>query len=78
MKKKAFTLIEVLIAITIAGVLFSLIFQAYVSITQISTRLQQEKKLNAELTFVTETVQNVADSYQIDYALYGSTLASTN
>lgn len=74
MRTKAFTLIEVLIALMIAGILFALIFKSYVSITQISTRLQNEKMLNAELTYMTETVQNIADTYQIDYARYGSTL----
>jgi len=78
MKKKAFTLIEVLIAIIIAAVLFTLVFRAYVNITQISARLENEKKLNAEITFLTETVQNIADIYQIDYNAYGSTLNASN
>ena len=78
MKKKAFTLIEVLIAIVLAGILFTLIFRAYVSITQISTRLENEKKLNAEITFMTETVQNIADTYQIDYNEYGNSLVASD
>lgn len=78
MKKKAFTLIEVLIAIILAAVLFTLVFRAYVSITQVSARLENEKKLNAEITYLTETVQNIADIYQIDYASYGSTLKNSN
>ena len=77
-KTQAFTLIEVLIAITLAAILFTLVFRSYVSITQISTRIENEKKLNAEIAYVTETVQNIADTYQIDYAKYGSTLTSTN
>lgn len=78
MKKKAFTLIEVLIAIVLAGILFTLIFRAYVSITQIATRLENEKKLNAEIAFMTETVQNIADTYQIDYSQYGNSLVSSD
>lgn len=76
MRKKAFTLIEILIALVIVAILFTLIFRAYVSITQISTRLQNEKRLNAEITYVTETVQNIADTYQIDFVKYGSSLFS--
>jgi prepilin-type N-terminal cleavage/methylation domain-containing protein len=76
--KKAFTLIEVLIAITLAAILFTLIFRTYVSITQISTRMGNEKKLNAEITYLTETVQNIADNYQIDYTKYGTSLKASN
>ena len=78
MKKKAFTLIEVIIAIILTAVLFTLVFRAYVSITQVSARLENEKKLNAEITYLTETVQNIADIYQIDYAAYGTTLKNAN
>lgn len=78
MKKKAFTLIEILIGLVIAGVLFMLIFKAYVMITQITTRLANEKKLNAEIAYMTETVQNIADKYQIDFRRYSSSeLSST-
>lgn len=76
--KKAFTLIEILIALVLAGILFALIFRTYVHITQISARMENEKKLNAEIAFVTETVQNIADIYQIDYAHYGATLKDTH
>ncbi len=78
MKKKAFTLVEILIAIVLAAILFTLIFRAYVRITEIATRMQHEKQLNAEITYLTETVQNIADTYQIDYSQYGTTLRSTN
>lgn len=77
-QKKAFTLIEILIALVLTGILFTLIFKTYTHITQISARLENEKKLNAEIAFVTETVQNIADIYQIDYAKYGTTLRATN
>ncbi len=72
--KSAFTLVEVLISLVLAGILFTIVFRSYVSITQVSTRLENEKKLNMEITFITETVQNIADTYQIDYTKYGSTL----
>lgn len=78
MRKKAFTLIEILIAIVIAGILFTLIFKAYVSITQITARLGNEKKLNAEILYVTQTVQNIADTYQIDFAKYTGALAAAS
>ncbi len=72
--KSAFTLVEVLISLVLAAILFTIVFRSYVSITQVSTRLENEKKLNMEITFITETVQNIADTYQIDYTKYGSTL----
>ena len=77
MQKKAFTLIEILIALVIASILFTLIFRAYVSITQISTRLGNEKKLNAEIVYVTETIQNIADTYQINFARYSGSLPAS-
>lgn len=76
MKKNAFTLVEVLISLVLAAILFTLIFRSYVTITQVSTRLENEKKLNAEIAFITETVQNIADTYQIDYTKYGTTLVA--
>lgn len=77
-KHKAFTLIEILIAVSLTAILFILVFRSYVRITEIATRLEHEKKLSAELSYLTETVQNIADSYQIDYATYGSGLIQTN
>ena len=70
MKKKAFTLIEILIALVLIAILFTVIFKSYVTITEITTRLQNEKKINTEIAFVTQTVQNIADAYQIDFARY--------
>lgn len=70
MKKKAFTLIEILIALVLIAILFTVIFRSYVTITEITTRLQNEKKINTEIAYVTQTVQNIADGYQIDFARY--------
>lgn len=77
-QRKAFTLIEILIAVSLTAILFTLVFRSYVRITEIATRLEHEKKLSAEISYLTETVQNIADSYQIDYTPYGSWLIQTN
>lgn len=68
--KKAFTLVEILIALVLTALLFTVIFRSYVSITEITTRLANEKKINTEIAFVTQSVQNIADLYQIDFAQY--------
>ena len=44
-KKKAFTLIELIIVMVVAAILFGVLFQVYASITQISLRVRFQKEL---------------------------------
>lgn len=68
--KKAFTLIELLIVITILGILTIVLFSAYNKISEISFRVEQERKVNEELLFLSEVLQNFANRNSIDFDKY--------
>lgn len=68
--KKAFTLIEITLVVVIIGVLAWVLFKTYITMSQISFRVEQQKVVNQELLFVSEFLQNIANSNQIDYSKY--------
>jgi prepilin-type N-terminal cleavage/methylation domain-containing protein len=68
--KKAFTLTEILIVTIIIGILVWVLFRTYITISQISFRVEQQKFLNQEVLFVSETLQNFANKNKIDYHKY--------
>lgn len=68
--KKAFTLIELLIVIVILGILTLVLFSAYNKISEISFRVEQERKVNEELLFLSEVLQNFANRNSIDFEKY--------
>ena len=68
--KRAFTLIEILIVTIIIGILVWILFRTYITISQISFRVEQQKTLNKEILFVSETLQNFANRNKIDYDKY--------
>lgn len=70
--KKAFTLIEVLISLVIIALLVGVIFGIYTSILKLSVRVEQEKNLNNELLFASQTIQNMVDTYDLDLGFYFS------
>lgn len=69
---KAFTLIEVLISLIIIGVLIWIIFWIYTSILKLSVRIEQEKNLNNDLLFASQTMQNLVDTYDLNLWYYFS------
>ncbi len=75
--KKAFTLIEILMVTIIVGILAGVLFKTYITISQISFRVEQQKYVNQELLFVSEILQNFANKNKIDYSMY-SNLNETN
>ena len=68
--KKAFTLIEVILVVAIIGMLAWILFKTYITMSQIAFRVEQQKIVNQELLFVTETLQNLANRNEIDYTKY--------
>jgi len=46
------------------------LFKTYITISQISFRVEQQKYLNQEMLFVSETLQNFANRNKIDYDKY--------
>lgn len=75
--KKAFTLIELLIVIVILGILTLVLFSAYNKISEISFRVEQERKVNEELLFLSEVLQNFANRNSIDFGKYGNDLSNS-
>lgn len=76
--KKAFTLIELLIVICILGILTVVLFSAYNKISDISFRVEQERKVNEELLFLSEILQNFANRNSIDFEKYNNDLSSSS
>ncbi len=67
---KWFTLVEMMISIIIIWLLVILVFKIYIYLSEISVRIENEKILNNELLFMTQTFQNITDKYKIDYDMY--------
>lgn len=76
MRKKAFTLIELLIVIVIIGILSVILLRTYTWITQMTFRVQQTKNVQQEVLHITQVVQNFADRNTIDFAQYSWLAAS--
>jgi len=77
--KKAFTVVEMLISTIIIWLISIVIFRVYITIMNISSRIENEKIINTEFLFVSQSVQNLAEKANIDYEKYDSnTLFSTN
>lgn len=70
MKKKAFTLLEMLIVIVILWIFSGVLFRTYNIISDISFRIEQQRKINEELLFLSEILQNFANRNSIDFDAY--------
>lgn len=68
--KKAFTLIELMIVIVILGMLTFVLFSAYNKISEISFRIERQRKVNEEVLFTSEILQNYANRNSIDFDYY--------
>jgi hypothetical protein len=75
-----FTLVEILIAVTILWVLVTLLFRTYTTIGNIALKIEHEKNIHNEVLFTLQTLQNLADRNTIDYEYYtgaNTSLATT-
>lgn len=72
LKKKAFTLAELIVSIIIMSILVVIIFRIYIDINNISVRVENEKILNNEMLYLMQVLQNVADSNDINFSYYNS------
>lgn len=70
MKKKWFTLLELLIVMAILGILFTMLLNTYNRISTMVFRVQQEKEVNQEILQISQIVQNFSDRNTIDYSKY--------
>lgn len=76
-KKRGFTLVEILIVLVICGILFGVLFRTYGKITDIAFKTEREKNMNQELIYVSQVLQNISDEYVVDIDKYGWTLIKT-
>lgn len=67
---KGFTLVELLIATAVMGILFLVMFQVYATIARLTVRIEQEKYLTQELVYAMHTIQNIVDTSHIDRGKY--------
>lgn len=72
--KKAFTLIELMIVIVILGLLTFVLFSAYNKVSEISFRIERQRKVNEEVLFLSEILQNYANRNSIDFEQYWTAL----
>lgn len=71
-KKFWFTLIELIISISIISIFIIILFRAYNTVSQITFRAQQEKNTQQEMIWIAQTLQNIADSHAINFEKYTS------
>lgn len=69
-KRNAFTLIEILVVLVIVAMLMWVLFEIYITISRITFRVEQQKYVNEELLFVSDTLQNLSNRNSIDYEAY--------
>lgn len=72
--KKAFTLLELLIVICILSLLVFVLFKAYNTVSEVSFRVEQQRKVNEEVLLLSEIVQNFANRNSIDFEKYDISL----
>ncbi len=70
MKRKGFTLLELLIVITVFAILATVLFRTYNTIVQLSVRSQFQKDIQTDVLFVNQTMHSLADNYTVDYERY--------
>lgn len=70
MRRKGFTLVELLIVITIFSILVMVLFRTYNTIMRLSVRSEFQKNIQTDVLFVNQVMHNLADTYTIDFDAY--------
>lgn len=70
MKKRAFTLVEIIIVVILFWLLSWVILKVYTTITQVSFRIGQDKQLAKESLVLEQVLDNIAQTATIDYDKY--------
>jgi len=69
-KKNGFTLLELLVVMTIIGILSVILFRTFATVSELTFRVEQEKNVTQEIISFSQILQNYADRNQIDYDRY--------
>ena len=72
MKRKAFTLVEILIVLVIFWMLSGIMLKTYSTISQVSFRIGQDKELAKESLILSQVLDNIAQTATIDYDAYST------
>ena len=70
MRRKGFTLVELLIVIIIFSILVVVLFRTYNTIMRLSVRSEFQKNIQTDVLFVNQVMHNLADMYTIDFDAY--------
>ena len=70
MKRKAFTLVEILIVLVIFWMLSWIMLKTYSTISQVSFRIGQDKELAKETLILSQVLDNISQTATIDYDRY--------
>jgi len=73
-KLKWFTLIEMIIVMVIIGILAVVLSEAYLTISRVALRVEQEKNLSEEALVLTQIFQAISDEATIYYSGYNGSL----
>jgi len=68
--KKAFTLVEISIVVIISAILFVLLSKVYILASKLYVYQTNVKNIETDLFFFNQTLQNLADSSQVNFSKY--------
>lgn len=78
MKKRAFTLVEIIIVVILFWLLSWVILKVYTTITQVSFRIGQDKQLAKESLVLEQVLDNISQTATIDFNKYTKQQAGGN
>ena len=67
---KWFTLIEMIITMIIVGILAVVLVEAYITVSKIALKVEQQKNISEESLMLTQVFQSISDEATIDYERY--------
>lgn len=67
---KWFTLIEMIITMIIVGILAVVLVEAYITVSKIALKVEQQKNISEESLMLTQIFQSISDEATIDYERY--------
>ena len=69
---RGFTLLELLIVMSILSLLSVILFRTYTSISQIAVRTKEQQRVLQQVLYVSQVLQNTADQSVLDTGAYGT------
>ena len=76
MQKRAFTLVELIVAISILSLIMVAVFEVYANIISLNKRLELDRLLQENSRLITETVAKDVRSSGMDFSYYDNSDAS--